>query len=87
MDGEDLIICVAIWTLYKRCAPLICDDLLAISIASRNKLRFTSLFEPILEAFRGPNGSQNRLLGSFFSMLFLNAISASIFDRFGEAVT
>ena len=38
MDGEDLIICVAIWTLYKRRPPLVCDDLRAISIASRNKL-------------------------------------------------
>ena len=87
MDGVDLIICLAFWMVYKRRLPLICDDLLASCIASRNKLRFTSLFEPILEAFRGPNGSQNRLLGSFFSMLFLNAISASIFVRFGEAAT
>ena len=63
------------------------DDSGAGSIASRNKLRLTSLFEPILEAFRGPNGRQNRLLGSFFSMLFLNAVSASIFVRFGEAAT
>ena len=38
MDGEDLIICVALWTLYKRRRPLICDDLRAGSIASRNKL-------------------------------------------------
>ena len=41
------------------------DEFRVISIASRNKLRFTSLFEPILEAFRSPNGCQNQLLGSF----------------------
>ena len=39
MDGEHLIICVAIWTSYKRGCPLTCDDLLAICIASRNRLR------------------------------------------------
>ena len=43
MDGEDLIICVAIWTLYKRRPPLLSDDLRASSIASRNGFRFTSL--------------------------------------------
>ena len=48
LDLEDLIICVAIWTLYKRCAPLPSGDLLAISIASRNRLRSTSLLEGIL---------------------------------------
>ena len=38
MDGEDLIICVALWTLYKRRRPLTFDELRASSIASRNKL-------------------------------------------------
>ena len=39
MDGVDLIICLAVWTLYKRRFPLTCDDLLASCIASRNRLR------------------------------------------------
>ena len=39
MDGEDLIICVALWTLYKRRPPLTCDDSGAVSIASRNQMR------------------------------------------------
>ena len=39
MDGEDLIICVALWTLYKRRAPLVSDDFRAVSIASRNQMR------------------------------------------------
>ena len=39
MDEEDLVICEALWTLYKRRSPLTCDDFRAISIASRNKLR------------------------------------------------
>ena len=39
MDGEDLIICLAIWTLNKRRRPLTFDDFRAVSIASRNRLR------------------------------------------------
>ena len=51
MDGVDLIICLAIWTLYKRWVPLTCDDLLAGSISSRNRLRFTSFFGGIFMDF------------------------------------
>ena len=51
MDGVDLIICLAIWTLYKPWGPLPCDDLLAVSIASRNRLRSTSLFGAISQDF------------------------------------
>ena len=51
MDREDLIICVAIWTLYKRRLPLTCVDLLAGSIASRKRLRLTSLCGGILVDF------------------------------------
>ena len=40
---------VAIWTLYKRCGPLTCDDLRAGSIASRNSLRSASLLGAIFE--------------------------------------
>ena len=43
MDGEDLIICVARLVVQKLCAPLLSDDLRVVSIASRNKLRSTSL--------------------------------------------
>ena len=51
MDGEDLIICVAIWMLNKARPPLISDEFRAIPIASRNKLRFTSLLGGILMDF------------------------------------
>ena len=73
MDGEDLIICAAIWTLYKLWRPLTCDDFREISIASRNKLRFTSLLGPIFKDFGSPNGSQIQFSRLFFSMLFFNA--------------
>ena len=39
-DGEDLIICIAIWTLYKLWVPLLCDDLRVRSIAPQNEFRF-----------------------------------------------
>ena len=39
MDGEDLIICVALWTLYKRRPPLTCDDFRTVCIALRNQTR------------------------------------------------
>ena len=51
MDGEDLIICVAIWTLYKRWVPLLSGDFRAVSMVSRNRLRSASLWEAILEDF------------------------------------
>ena len=38
-DQEDLIICVALWTLYKRRPPLTFDDFRASCIASRNHSR------------------------------------------------
>ena len=40
MDGEDLIICIAIWTLYKLWRPLISDDLRVRSVAPQNEFRF-----------------------------------------------
>ena len=73
MDGEDLIICIAIWTLYKRRLPLSSDDLLAVSIASRNELRSASLFGSIFEVLGGQHGRKNRRSGLIFAMLFLNA--------------
>ena len=51
MGGEDLIICIAIWTLYKLWDPLISDDLRVRPIASLNKLCFTSLLGLIFKDF------------------------------------
>ena len=73
MDRVDLIICLAIWTLYKRKGPLPCDDLLAVSIASRNRLRLASLFGAILVVLEGQNRCPNWILEPFFSMSFLKA--------------
>ena len=73
MDGVDLIICLAIWTLCKRWLPLSCAELLAISIASRNRLRFASLLEPIFEDFGGQNGRRNSIFEPCFAILFSNA--------------
>ena len=85
MDGEDLIICLAIWTLYKHRPPLTCDGLLAVSIASRNKLRSTSLleailrvFEAILGGFRRPKLTPNMVFRRFFGDVFFDSILASI---------
>ena len=69
MDPEDLIICIAIWTLYKLCGPLISDEVREISIASQNKLRFTSLWRPIFKDFGSPNGFPNLIFEVFFLML------------------
>ena len=82
MDGEDLIICVARLVVQKLCAPLISDDSGVISIASRNKLRFTSLLGPIFEDFGGPTGPENSMFELFFSMLFRNAFSYRILIDF-----
>ena len=73
IDREDLIICIAIWTLYKLCGPLVSDEVREISIASRNKLRFSSLLGSIFKDFGSPNGSQIQFSRLFFSMLFFNA--------------
>ena len=78
MNEEDLIICIAIWTLYKLWRPLISDELREISIASRNKLRFTSLLGPIFKDFGNPNGLPNAILEAFFLMLFFNAFEHPI---------
>jgi hypothetical protein len=43
-DQEDLIIYIAIWTLYKLWRPVLSDDLRVRPIASLNKLCFTSLW-------------------------------------------
>ena len=82
MDGEDLIICIAIWTLYKLWRPLISDEVRVISIASLNKLRFTSLLGPIFKDFGRPNGFPNSIFEAFFSMLFFNAFEHRILVDF-----
>ena len=88
MDGEDLIICVAIWTLYKRCLPLIFDDLLAICIASRNRLRSASLFGAIskdFETFREAKIEAKIDFSEVFFDVFSECDFASILGQFFEA--
>ena len=51
MDGEDLIICVARLVVQKLCGPLTSDDFRVSCIASRNKLRSTSLLGSIWKDF------------------------------------
>ena len=87
MDPEDLIICIAIWTLYKLCAPLVCDDLRVRSIASLNKLRFTSLWGPIFKDFGRPNGFPNSIFEAFSSMLFFIAFEHPILVDFSRLRT
>jgi len=91
LDGEDLIICVAIWTLHKLWLPLTCDGLLAISIASRNRLRAASLrgamledFRRILGGFGKPKWTQIDFRAIFFDVFF-ERVLASICHRFWEA--
>ena len=92
MAGVDLIICLSIWTLYKRCGPLTSDDLLAGSIASRNRLRSTSLLEGILKVFGAILGGFRRrkwtpdmVFRRFFGDAFFDRVLASIFHGFLEA--
>ena len=83
-DQEDLIICVAIWTLYKLWVPLTSDDLRVGSIASRNKLRFTSLLKPIFQDFGGPNGLPNLIFEAFLFDVIFHCFWASNFGGFFE---
>ena len=92
LDGEDLIICVAIWTLYKRWGPLTSDDLLAGRRASRNRLRSTSLLEGIFMVFgailgslRRPKWTPNGVFRRFFSDAFFDRVLASILHGFLKA--
>ena len=86
-DQEDLIICVALWTLYKRWGPMTFDDLRAVCIASRNKLRLTSLFGAILMVLGDPNRCPNSILEPFFSMSFLNTFLHRILVDFSRLKT
>ena len=87
MDGVDLIICIAIWMLYKLCRPLTSDELRVVSIASQNKLRFTSLLGPIFKDFGRPNGFPNSIFEAFFSMLFFIAFEHPILVDFSRLRT
>ena len=78
MDGEDLIICVARLVVQKLCPPLVCDEVRVVCIASRNRLRSTSLFEAIFEVFGGQNGGQNSIFGLFFFDVIFECVFTSI---------
>ena len=92
MDGEDLIICIAIWTLYKLWPPLVSDEFRVISIAPRNELRFTSLLGGIfvvLGSILGGLGEAKWKPKSIFWKsafdVFLECVLASIWGGFLEA--
>ena len=59
--------------VYKPCGPLTSDDFLAVSIASRNRLRSALLFGVIFVDLGGQNEAQNSIPEHFFSMLFPSA--------------
>ena len=59
------------WSQVGR--PSSCDDLRVSSIASRNKLRLTSLLKPILKVLGGQHGPKKRISEAFISMLFLKS--------------
>ena len=88
MDGVDLIICVAIWTLYKGRLPLTCGELLAVCIASLNKLRSASLFGAIskdFETFREAKIEAKIDFSEVFFDVFSECDFASILGQFFEA--
>ena len=84
---EDLIICIAIWTLYKLCARLTSDEVRVISIASLNKLLFTSLLELVFKDFGRPNGFPNSVFEAFSLMLFFIAFEHPICVNFSRLPT
>ena len=85
MDGVDLIICLAIWMLYKRRLPLTSAEARAICIASRNKLRFTLFFGAISEDFGGQNECKNSIFEPFFCDVIFECVFVLIFVRYLEA--
>ena len=85
MNKEDLIICVALWTLYKRRPPLLCDDLRASSIASRNQTRsrlhsFASRVD--FGGFWGGFGRSKWRLKSIFGRPFAMPPPSALLNRF-----
>ena len=94
MDGEDLIICTAIWMLYKRCLPLPSAELRVISIASLNKLRSSSLLEGIFKVlgaisgrFGRPKWRPKSIVARFFCNVFFEGVLAFILGHFLEGQT
>ena len=87
MHEEDLIICIAIWMLYKLWRPFISDEVRVISIASLKKLRFTLVLEPIFKDFGKPNGFPNSIFEAFFLMLFFTAFEHPILVGFSRLRT
>ena len=88
MNQEDLIICLARLVVQKLWVPLISDDFRAVSIASRNRLRFASVCEAISEdfgRFREAKIDAKIDFEAIFLDVFLNRVFASIFYRFWEA--
>ena len=91
MDGKDLIICIAIWTLYKLCPPLVCDKVRVVSIASQNELRFTSLLGrifvvlgSILGGFGEAKWKPKSIFWRVFFDVFFECVLASTWDGFWE---
>ena len=82
MDEKCQLFSEHVWTLYKLCRPLISAAVREMSIASRNKLRFTSLLGPIFMDFGNPNGIPNLFARLFFSALFFNAFEHRILMDF-----
>ena len=92
IDGEDLIICVARLVVQKLRGPLVSDDLRVSSIASRNRLRSTSLLGGILKVFGAifggfgrPKSMPNVICRRFFGDTFFDRVLASILHGFLEA--
>ena len=92
MDKVGLIICLAIWTLYKPRGPLVFDEVRAILIASRNRLRSLSLLERILNVFGAifggfgrPKWMPNLVFKRFFGDAFFDHVLALILHGFLEA--
>ena len=67
--------------------PLICYKVRMIPIASRNKLRFTSLLGPIFKNFGRPNGLPNSIFEAFFSTLVFIAFEHPIWVDFSRVRT
>ena len=78
--------------LHKLWLTLICDGLLAISTASRNRLRSASLFGAISEDFGAilggfgrPKWTPNLVFMRFFGDVFFECVVVSILIGFSEA--
>ena len=85
MNEEDLIICVALWTLYKRWGPLISDDFRAGCIASRNQTRSRLRLFASRVDFGGTWGGFGRpkwRLKSIFGRPFAMPSPSALLNRF-----